>query len=1256
MSYPETFKNRRNCLYYSRVGGRASIGTTASESFVNRRYRVVKKLGEGGMGAVYLVADTLDEEHLLALKTIRADVVSPYRRRLFKNEFQAMTQFRHPNVIEVYDFGTVLADRYGSAGEFFTMEFVEGRSLLDACEDADDTTICGYAVQVCRALEYIHAQKFIHFDLKPENIMVRPEGGVKVMDFGVVGEQSFLQPRLLRGTVYYMAPEMIAGQPMDHRLDLYALGAVLFRVLAGRPLFDGAVEEVLEKHIHALPDLERDVRRPISAPLRTVLLRLLAKEPQQRYSSAGEVMAVLSRMAIANASKVATPSRAKDVPEAGVLGSRFVAREPEFARVKEIFHGRVIEPTADLPSLVLVSGPTGIGKTRLLSEFRHHVQLCGVSFVHGSCLQNGRHPYLPFAEILRTLVREILPSQSDAREGDLFAAGQGIPADVNSREISSLRGADYKATLMAVARTVNTGSASDAVMTRELPSGSDPAAAPMPPSNRRDAVSVFALRSEQQDVAARLLSEHAAALRRLLPEQAALHDMGSNAPHFERPDQEKQWLLGSVSRFLVELSRVRPMVLYTSDLHWADDLTVELLASVARSIRSASLDSGLRSDPVRLVLCGCLRDDDIGGTLLEKTAHELSEGHLAWRVPLQPLAAGDVMAMLHHMLGSVTLSAEVSSLLVERTAGNPFFIETAVRNLIEEGVAFRREATWVFDLARMRSDPVPTTVTEILGRTLAGVSANEARALELLAVFNRPVTSRLFREASRSAESETSQVLSRLRSKRFVERGWGEGHYQYSLRHAHLRDHIYNSIPAEPRARIHEIAGAAIERVHGDGERYREDLAEHFFRSSNHEKAVRYARLAADQARRMYDLKRAAALYTQAYEAATRLPDTAERRLLIIDLAVSIAENSYYSPSEKNIERLIHALGVAELTDDADRKARIWNWTGRTYYALGNQREAIRCFQEFSKLAEGTRDDLTRALPYAVLGRVHIFLGRFEEARHNLERAIGLLRGQPGCEEDLSYALGMCGSTMTYLGDFGRGRPLVEESIAVALSANHTTRVALGYVYLGIGYTVQGDWVMARHWLEKGIAITKQTGDIIGTGTGSSFLGLVHLAEGDAARALEFSRFGRDHIKAAGGTWTFTMIGAHLAEALAWTGDLDGALQEAKAALQIMTTGERWGESCLAVALGRVHARRGELDEARAWFQGAIKVGEQQQARPFVAKARLALGAFLRQIGEEGAVDELRLAEEAFRTLGMPWYLAKTRALLAGNLEVGPCP
>jgi tetratricopeptide (TPR) repeat protein len=496
-------------------------------------------------------------------------------------------------------------------------------------------------------------------------------------------------------------------------------------------------------------------------------------------------------------------------------------------------------------------------------------------------------------------------------------------------------------------------------------------------------------------------------------------------------------------------------------------------------------------------------------------------------------------------------------------------------------------------------------------------------------------------------EKALRKLLTRVRRKRFLARGWAEGHHQYSFRHNALRDHVHTQIPAQRRAEMHEGAGVALERRYPGSDRYLEDLAHHFQISGNADKAIHYARKAADQARRLFDMKRAAQLYTQAHEAL---------RLLAADLSVSIAEVSIYAASEKHVERLKAALPKVEEVKDTQRLARIQNWMGRMYYALGKQRDAIQWFTLFMKTTEGTKDDFTRALPHAVLGRVSFFVGKFETGTKHLEKSVQLLRGHVGAEEDISYSLGMGGACYGYLGDLPRCRKMIEESIELATQINNKTRLALGRVYMGIVLAHYGRWPEAREHLDRGIEISKQTGDVIGAGTGSSFRGLVALAEGDAAKAVELCRFGREHIAKTGGTMTFTMIGTHLASALLAAGDVEGALKTAKDSLPVLETGERWGESCLYVTLGHIHTRRKEMSEARSYFQKALAVAEGQKGRPFEAKARLALGAFLRDAGEVPAgMEELSKARALFDQLKMGWYRDRAEALLDGE-QVGPCP
>ncbi|MHC4597604.1 MAG: serine/threonine protein kinase, partial [Planctomycetota bacterium] len=140
-------------------------------SLLNQRYRLIRQLGRGGMGEVFLVEDTLRDDRQVALKTIH-----PGRRReamkYFRHEFQALTMLRHPNLAEVYDFGLLEEEQK----PFFTSEYVLGRNLLDFSAELSLEALAPVLVQICRALEYIHSRGLIHHDIKPENVLVTGEG------------------------------------------------------------------------------------------------------------------------------------------------------------------------------------------------------------------------------------------------------------------------------------------------------------------------------------------------------------------------------------------------------------------------------------------------------------------------------------------------------------------------------------------------------------------------------------------------------------------------------------------------------------------------------------------------------------------------------------------------------------------------------------------------------------------------------------------------------------------------------------------------------------------------------------------------------------------------------------------------------------------------------------------------------------------------------------------------------------------------
>jgi len=362
---------------------------------LNGRYTVEAVVGEGGMGVVYRVADALHPERDVALKTIRGSAIRPARLSLFKAEFRTMTRLRHPNLAEVYDFEPI----QGSKDHLFTMAYVKGRDLWAATEDAPYPEIVAWLVEVCRALSYVHSRQIIHYDLKPQNVMVTPDGRVKVFDFGVAAGRPAAGDCAVRGTHYYMAPELsdIDAQ-RDHRADLYSLGIMSFQLLCRRLPFAGrsAVDWLQQHHFERVVFSEAE-RARLPAWLRDVVLKLCAKQPSDRFRTANAVIDAINRTG-----GLAYELETKETRESYLLSSRFVGREAELSSLWRLVRDRTSvsgEGEREAPGR-FVAGPSGVGKSRLLREVRHQAQLSRLPFVGGSCHEGGANEYGPIAEVV----------------------------------------------------------------------------------------------------------------------------------------------------------------------------------------------------------------------------------------------------------------------------------------------------------------------------------------------------------------------------------------------------------------------------------------------------------------------------------------------------------------------------------------------------------------------------------------------------------------------------------------------------------------------------------------------------------------------------------------------------------------------------------------------------------------------------------------------------------------------------------------
>ena len=265
-------------------------------------YTLVRKLGAGGMGEVYLAQHRLLKRPC-AVKVVRPDqAADPQQRERFEREVQATAGLTHPNAVQVYDYGHTPDGAF-----YYAMEYLPGLNLQDLV-GRHGPLPPGRAVyllrQVCGALREAHAAGLIHRDVKPGNVIVCDRGGVsdvaKVLDFGLVrdvsgGAACLTQDGTIAGTPAYMAPEQASGASVDARTDIYAIGGLAYFLLTGRPVFaDPSAMKVLAAHLYEPPTPPSRRRPEVGADLEAVVLRCLAKAPADRFPDVASLEAALA--------------------------------------------------------------------------------------------------------------------------------------------------------------------------------------------------------------------------------------------------------------------------------------------------------------------------------------------------------------------------------------------------------------------------------------------------------------------------------------------------------------------------------------------------------------------------------------------------------------------------------------------------------------------------------------------------------------------------------------------------------------------------------------------------------------------------------------------------------------------------------------------------------------------------------------------------------------------------------------------------
>ncbi|UCE67893.1 MAG: sigma 54-interacting transcriptional regulator [Candidatus Zixiibacteriota bacterium] len=357
-------------------------------NLVGKRYKILSGLGSGSTGDVYLAIDSRSEDKI-CLKILRSGTKEFEEN--FIREFEILSRLNHPGLIPVHDFG--IDPEYGP---YFSMEYASGGDLgeLKAVTPREFFSISS---SICRALEYIHNQGLVHGDIKPTNILIDSSKNYRLVDFGlsfISGDTPISSP----GSAAFISPEIIRRNAMTTRSDIYSLGLLLYELIFGKPFYEGGAGEIISKKLSGVFQLPEVPEGFGGKRLKDLLRKMIDSDPHNRFESAGAVLDEIEDI-------FKTYEDFEESKRFAIEKSKFVGRNEE---LEWLSRGLVISE-GEHHNFFFIGGEPGVGKSRLMDDFRIRAQIQGFRFFKSYCREKDLKPLSPIISLLNYIFIELDP-------------------------------------------------------------------------------------------------------------------------------------------------------------------------------------------------------------------------------------------------------------------------------------------------------------------------------------------------------------------------------------------------------------------------------------------------------------------------------------------------------------------------------------------------------------------------------------------------------------------------------------------------------------------------------------------------------------------------------------------------------------------------------------------------------------------------------------------------------------------------------
>ena len=656
-----------------------------------------------------------------------------------------------------------------------------------------------------------------------------------------------------------------------------------------------------------------------------------------------------------------------------------------------------------------------------------------------------------------------------------------------------------------------------------------------------------------------------------------------------------------VEQALISVAEQKATVVMIDDLHWADASSVDLLVSVLPIVKRS-----------RLSFIGVSRSRERPTTLWSKLAPVLEEcrDHLV-EVPLQSLSMSESRTLMGGLLGGDHLPDPLAVEILDKSEGNPFFLEEVLRSLIESGGLALDNGKWTLT-APIGTLRVPDTVQGVLLSRLDRLSEELKQLAQKAAVIGRVFHYRIL-ERIASADNSLREQLASLEISGLVHERCRLPELEFIFKHALTQEVAYQTLLTPARKVLHRKVGEALESIFRDRvEEFAGVLAYHFFSAESWQKALDYSIRSGDAAFRMCAYSETRGHYGRALECLKHLGDDPQHLRQKVEIIIHLVGASLQAEGpEKNLAMLLEAEKVALLLNDPVLVARVQLWIGRAHYYGGKLKEAVGYYQKVLLLSPQLEDPELASLPGAVIGRVLFMQGRFSESLKMLDEAIPLLERDKN-QHELLFAYVHRSMAQTCLGQYAAGLSGLNRTLEIARASQDQNAEIMGHTGLAFAQVMAGEYTEGIASAHEALAIAEKSGDTFFRYTINGFLAWGTSGLGKARESLPYWAATTEAAKALGarlllGEW----FAAFEAESLIDAVDPATGLRRAQEALDLSQNAESMiGEALAERAIGRALAAGKEGPrEALSHLTRSVELCEEIGAKFELTRSLLAQGA-----------------------------------------------